>query len=145
MARTALFGFVAGFVATLVFHQGTAWIYHAIGLPFPFAPWNLRPNAYGAPAVLALSFWAGIWGILLAWLLRVRPTLPTLLVGFILGAIVPSAWGWTVIASMRGVPLFADGNLPLISLVLFVNGVWGWATVLMLQGMQRRVDDGALA
>lgn len=138
MARTALFGFVAGIVATLAFHQGTIWLYHALGLPFPFAPWNLRPNAYGAPAVLALAFWAGVWGILLAWLLRAQQRLPGLLVGFILGAIMPSTWGWTVIAGMRGVPLFAGGNLSLILLVLFVNGVWGAATVLILQGMQRR-------
>ena len=94
MARTALLGFIAGVLATLVFHQGTIWLYHLIGLPFPFGAWNMRPNAYGAPAVLALSFWAGVWGELLAVLLAARPTLPARLAGFVLGAIVVGLAFW---------------------------------------------------
>jgi hypothetical protein len=41
--------------------------------------------------VLALSVWAGVWGALLALLLRARPAL---LAGFVLGAAVPAVWGW---------------------------------------------------
>ena len=144
MARTALLGFIAGVLATLVFHQGTIWLYHLIGLPFPFGAWNMRPNAYGAPAVLALSFWAGVWGALLAVLLAARPTLPARLAGFVLGAIVPSVWGWTVIATLRGAPVFAGGNLPLIMLVLFVNGVWGWATVVLRPAMPQHAPNAAV-
>ena len=135
MVHLAVLGFIAGVVATLVFHQGTIWLLSQV-MAFPFGPWNMRPNAYGVPGVLALSFWAGVWAILLAWLLAWRPALPDLLTGFVLGAVVPSIWGWTVIAAMHGRPFFAGGNLRTILLVLFINGVWGWATVLLLRAMQ---------
>ena len=135
MIRLMVLGFIAGVVATLVFHQGTVWLLSQV-MAIPFGPWSMRRNAYGVPMILALSFWAGVWGIVLAWLLAWRPALPDLLTGFVLGAIVPSVWGWTVIATLHGRPLFAGGNVRAILLVLFIDGVWGWATVLLLRAMQ---------
>jgi hypothetical protein len=138
MVRNALLGFIAGVIATLVFHQGTIWLLQ-FGPGFPFPAWRMSDNAYGVPAVLALSFWAGIWGVPLAWLLAARPAWPQLLTGAVLGSVVPSVWGWTVIATMRGGAMFAGGNLRIIALVLFVNAVWGWATVLLWQQMRARM------
>src|SRR5438094_10320239 len=73
MTRLAL-GFVAGFLATITFHQIGIWVLHAIGY-IPFAAWNTAPRApFGVPAVLSLSFWAGVWGVLFVvserWLAR---------------------------------------------------------------------------
>ncbi|MFC7539947.1 hypothetical protein ACFQU2_11470 [Siccirubricoccus deserti] len=72
MARTILFGFLAGFVAVLVFHQGTAFILHNLGTYLPWsgnlfgrvgAPFNLAPvPPFGIPTVLSQAFWGGIWG-----------------------------------------------------------------------------------
>ena len=46
MTKRVLVGFVAGFVAVLVFHQGVLWILHYFGY-VPHAPW---------PIVAAVAF-----------------------------------------------------------------------------------------
>src|SRR2546427_13196389 len=54
---TCLKAFIAGFVSTLVFHQGLLWLLYAGGLS-PMAPWNMTlvPPLH-APAVISLAFW----------------------------------------------------------------------------------------
>src|SRR5258707_12056509 len=71
--RLAL-GFVAGFLATLTFHQIGIWVLHAVGY-IPFAAWNTAPKPpFGVPSVISLSFWGGVWGIIFVliepWLRR---------------------------------------------------------------------------
>jgi hypothetical protein len=57
--------FIAGFVSTLVFHQGLLWLLYAGGFS-PRAPWNMTPvPPLNAPAVISLAFWGGVWGIVL--------------------------------------------------------------------------------
>lgn len=38
-----------------------------------------------------------------------------------------------MIAALRGAPMFANGNLRVIALVLLVNAVWGAATMLLVR------------
>ena len=68
-----VFGFVAGFLATLIFHQLTLALLWGIGVapsgPFPMAP--TRP--FGVPAIFSLAFWGGVWGILFALVQRSFP------------------------------------------------------------------------
>ena len=57
--------FIAGFVSTLVFHQGVLWLLYAGGIS-PRAPWNMTPvPPLNIPAVISLAFWGGLWGIVL--------------------------------------------------------------------------------
>ena len=53
-----------------------------------------------------------------------------------LGAVLPSLWSWTVLATMHGRPLFAGGNLKSIGFALAVNAVWGVGTVLLFRALQ---------
>ena len=137
MFLTAIKSFVAGVIATLTFHQATIWLLHTFG-GLAFTPWNMKINAYGAPQVLALAFWGGVWAIPLCALIAARPRLPALLTGLVLGAILPSVWGWTVLAAMKGQAMFAGGNLKIIAIVLLVNGIWGLTTVLLFNLMYTR-------
>ena len=135
MVSVALRSFIAGFVSTLVFHQTVIWfIARASGLPFK--TWNMAPNSYGVPSVLALAFWAGVWGIALCAVIGARRWSPALVWGAVLGGVVPSVWGWTVLASIHGKPMFSGGNMKIIIFVLFVNAVWGAGTVLLFKAMQ---------
>ena len=66
--RLAL-GFVAGFLATLTFHQIGIWALHAVGF-IPFTAWGTAPKPpFGVPSVISLSFWGGVWGILFVLIL----------------------------------------------------------------------------
>lgn len=137
MFLTAIKSFVAGVVATLVFHQAAVWLLHTYA-GVPFKPWNMQINAYGVPGVLALAFWAGIWAIPMCGLIAARPRLPALLTGLVFGALLPSLWGFTVLAAMRGTPMFAGGDLKIIGIVLLINGIWGLATVVLFNLMYTR-------
>ena len=136
MLRTALKGFVAGAIAVLVFQQAFIWLLSQF-LPLPFKPWNMAINGYGVPSVLALAFWGGVWGMLLCALVAPMLRLPALLTGAVIGGVVPSVWGWTVLAAMKSQPMFAGGKPNLIVMVLLINAVWGIATVALYRTMGR--------
>src|SRR5204863_7296426 len=56
MTRRLLLGFVAGFIATLVFHQIALWILHYFHY-IDRAPWSMKPvPPWGVPAVISLAF-----------------------------------------------------------------------------------------
>jgi hypothetical protein len=146
MGRTILLGFAAGFLAVLVFHQGTAVLLHLLTtkahvatgvfgrVPFPYNTAPVRP--FGVPAVLSLAFWGGVWGIALAVLLR-GARLPDLLSGFLFGALVTTLVAFTVVASLKGLPTFAGGNKQVWWRAGLLDGAWGWGTALVLRPFPR--------
>ena len=133
MTRLAL-GFVAGFLATITFHQIGIWVLHAIGY-IPFAAWNTAPRVpFGVPAVLSLSFWGGIWGILFVLIERWLARFPG---GYwvgatVFGAIVPTLVLMFVVFPLRGQPVGAGFALNLILTFLLVHALWGLGTALIL-------------
>src|SRR4029077_8190039 len=67
-------GFLAGFLATLVFHQGGLGLLHLFGMTLA-TPWNFDPvPPFEIPAVISLAIWGGIWGTALL-LLHLQPHL----------------------------------------------------------------------
>lgn len=146
MGRTILVGFFAGLVAVLVFHQGTAWLLHMLTVkagigadvfgrvPFPFNMAPTRP--LGVPQVLSLAFWGGVWGILLAVILRAA-RLPDLLFGFLFGALLVTLVAFTLVASLKGLPQFAGYNKQIWWRAMLLNGAWGWGAALILRPLRR--------
>src|SRR2546421_8047226 len=101
--RLAL-GFVAGFLATITFQQIGIWALHAIGF-IPFAAWNATPvPPFGVPAVISLSFWGGVRGILF---LLIERWLARFTGGELVGAAVFGAIAPTLALLVGGVPLQA--------------------------------------
>lgn len=122
-------GFIAGFVATLVFHQLAVTILHAIGLA-PFGAWNFSATApLGVPAVLSLSFWGGIWGILMLLVhQRFGHGSKYWINAFLFGGLVTSFVALFIVVPLKGGPL-GGGFAPTLLLTVFIiNGVWGIAT-----------------
>ena len=52
-----LFGFIAGFLATLIFHQVVVALLWWAGVA-PFGPFSMAATKpFGVPAVISLAFW----------------------------------------------------------------------------------------
>src|SRR5438128_12211959 len=66
--------FIAGFLSTLVFHQGVLTLFWLSGA-LPRAPYDMAPAPpLGVPAVISLALWGGVWGVAIWPLLRKRRT-----------------------------------------------------------------------
>ena len=135
----ALFGFVAGFLATLIFHQLTLAVLWAAGLA-PFAPFSLAATPpFGVPAVLSLAVWGGVWGIVLA---MIEPRFPPRggywLAAFLLGALAPSLVAWFVVLPLKGRPAGGGWHPPLLVTALLINGAWGFGSALIFKFLSER-------
>jgi hypothetical protein len=119
-----LAAFAAGFLATLIFHQGTIWLLHALGA-IPVQPYPLQPTwPFGVPQVISLAFWGGVWGLVLWAVIREARGLKYwgLCVG--VGALGPTAVAMAVVFPLKGMPV--DVTTAVAGLIL--NGIWGLGT-----------------
>jgi hypothetical protein len=129
-----LFGFVAGFLATLIFHQLALALLWNIGVspsaPFPMAP----TQPVGVPAVFSLAFWGGVWGILFALVHgRFPPGGAYWVAAFLFGAILPSLVVLMIVLPLKGRPMGGGWHPPLLLTAFLINGVWGIGTGLILK------------
>lgn len=121
--------FAAGFVATLVFHQGLFALLHAAGA-VPVAAYNMTPTApLGVPAVFSLAFWGGVWGIPIAWLIRRDTGAAYWLKAVLFGAIGPSAVALLLVFPLKGMAV--EGKTVVGALLL--NGAWGLGVALWMR------------
>ncbi len=135
---TYIKAFLAGFLSTLIFHQGMLHLLHLLGV-FPNPAWNLAAvPPLGVPAVLSLAFFGGLWGILL-WLMigRSRGGRRWLLAG-VLGAILPSAVALFIVLPLKGMPMAGGFDPKLILGALLLNGVWGLGLIPLMRIMGTR-------
>ena len=121
--------FAAGFIATLVFHQGLFAILHTAGV-VPVPAFNLAPvPPLGVPAVISLAFFGGLWGPPVAWLIRNDAGAAYWLKAFIFGAIGPTAVAMLLVFPLKGLPV--DGKTIVGGLLL--NGAWGIGVALCMR------------
>lgn len=137
--RRLLFGFIAGFLATLTFHQLTLALLWSIKLA-PFAPFAMAATSpFGIPAVFSLAFWGGLWGILFAWIDSCFPSRSAYwLTAFLFGAIFPSLVALLVVLPLKGRPLGGGWHPPLLITAFLINGAWGLGTGLILKLLSGR-------
>lgn len=127
--------FAAGFVSTLVFHQGAMAAMHAAGL-WPKAPFPMTPTQpFHLPAVISLALWGGVWGIALWMVIRGAPTLHYWLLAGGLGALAPSLIALFVVAPLKGLPVAGGWDPKIILGALALNGIWGLGVALHLRLM----------
>jgi hypothetical protein len=138
MLRSLLLGFVAGFVAVLVFHQGTAFLLYHVGNDIPAvvsvfgktsAPFAMAPTRpLGVPVVLSQAFWGGVWGMVLTLILvKLRP--PAILFATVFGALALTAVAVSLVPYLKGLPTW-NGTIPWRGLLY--NGAWGFGVAVML-------------
>lgn len=114
--------FLAGFLATLFFHQGLFTVFYLAGA-VPVAPFNLTAvPPFGVPAVVSLAFFGGVWGMVL-WALAARFTdWKYWLTNIIAGAIGPTAVAMIIVFPLKD--LDVSSRTWIGGLVL--NGFWGF-------------------
>ena len=127
--------FISGFLATLVFHQGLFGLFYLAGV-VPAGPFNLSPvPPFGAPSVVSLAFFGGLWGIVLWAFLRGLGTLTFWGLMVILGAIGPTAVAMLVVFPLKEMEVTSQTWIG----GLILNGFWGLgvAVFLTLLGARR--------
>jgi hypothetical protein len=131
-------GFIAGFIATLLFHQPALATLAAVGFVKAGVYSMQATQPLGVPAVLSLSFWGGVWGLLFVALERRFPQGATYwLCAFAFGALGPTLVAWFVVAPIKGLPLAGGWQLPRMITGLLINGAWGVGTALFFVLGQR--------
>ncbi len=129
--------FTAGFVSTLVFHQGALAALYAAGL------WQKPPFSMAAtgplhvPAVISLAFWGGLWGIALWLAILGAPEARYWTLAVVLGALGPSLVALLIVFPLKGLPLAGGWDPKIIAAVLIMNGAWGLGVALLLRLMAR--------
>jgi len=125
--------FIAGFVATLVFHQGVYSVFYLAGLVGQ-APFSMAPTEpFGVPQVISLAFWGGVWGIVIWWLIRGLRPAGYWISAVLLGAIGPSAVALLVVFPLKGMPLAGGWDPALIIGALIINGAWGLGVAALMR------------
>lgn len=142
-SKALVFGFLAGFFATLIFHQLTLWALWALGVA-PFGPFSLKATQpFGVPAVFSLAFWGGVWGILLAFIQGGFPRGGYWVITFLFGAVLPSLVALLVVLPLKGRPMGGGGHLPLLITAFLINGAWGIGTGVIFKMLSGRFGGGA--
>lgn len=129
--------FVAGFLATLIFHQGLLGLMHMAGM-VPVTPYNLDAvPPLGVPAVVSLAFFGGLWG-LPAWaLIGGRGPLGYWALAIIFGAIAPTAVAMLVVFPLKGM----DVSMTTWIGGFLLNGAWGLGVALFMRLMGGRAQS----
>jgi hypothetical protein len=128
--------FIAGTLAVPLGHQLALWALNAIHFidRAPFAMAATKP--FGVPSVISLSFWGGVWGILLGLILDRMRGAKYWALAIAIGAIAPTLVAGLVVAPLKGIEV--GGNSKLLVTGLIVNAVWGLATAVFYRLLQRR-------
>jgi hypothetical protein len=126
-------GFIAGFLAVLIFHQPALALLTALGIS-KAATYSMQATApFGVPQVLSLSFWGGVWGIVFALVEGRFPRGAVYwIVAFLFGAIFPTLVAWFVAAPLKGQPMAGGWDAYRMMTGLIINGAWGVGTALFL-------------
>lgn len=128
--------FVAGTLAVPLGHQLALWVLNAMHV-IDRKPFSMTATApFGVPQWISLSFWGGVWGLILG-LVLLRAKGPAFwLIAIVFGAIAPTLVAGLVIAPLKGVAMPRTPSM--IAVGLTVNGVWGLMTAVFYRLLRGR-------
>jgi hypothetical protein len=127
--------FAAGALAVPLFHQVVLWLFNAAGLidRAPYAMEATKP--LGVPALISLSFWGGVWGVILLLVAGRLRGAKFWTVALVFGAIAPTLVAGFIVAPLKGQA--AGGNARMAAMGFAINGAWALGTVLLARLMER--------
>lgn len=127
-------GFLAGFLATIGFHQLMLMLLNEVGLTTRRA-FVIQPTyPFGVPAVLSTAFWGGLWGVVLTFVTRpIYSGAQYWLIALLFGTLAPSLVAWFVVSPLKSLPIAAGGFIPPMATTVLVNAAWATGTALLLR------------
>src|SRR2546428_6215825 len=129
--------FIAGFISTLVFHQGVLALLHLAGV-VSRAPYDLgRVPPLGVPAVISLACWGGVWGAAIWPLLRNAAGRTYWFRALLTGAVLPSAVALFIVLPLKAMPVAGGWDPRIIMRALILNGAWGLGVALFIRLLAR--------
>ena len=139
MKSRYLYGFIAGFLATLVFHQLALSGLLQLGIA-PFAPFSMKATwPLGVPAMFSLAFWGGVWGIVFILIHRTFPKgVNYWWAAFLFGALAPTLVALLVVIPLKGGAIGGGWHWKLLITALLINGAWGVGTGLIYKMLGRK-------
>lgn len=142
-SRLLVLGFIAGFVATLLFHQGLWFVFNNIGLiPASRPAWAIDPiPPLEVPALLSKAFWGGLWGLVLTPLLARLGGAAYWLSWILAGAIALPLVAFFVVPPLKGLDTPPLWPRYLVSMMLNAGWGLGIAVILRLLGVRPRAED----
>jgi hypothetical protein len=128
--------FIAGFVSTLVFHQGLLTVFYLAAV-VPRAPYDLKAvPPLAIPAVISLAFWGGAWGVAI-WPFLKNVNGPGYWVrAQVISAIASGSVTLFIVFPLKGMPMAGGWNPKVIVSTLILNGTWGLGTALLMRLMR---------
>ena len=130
--KLLLLGFIAGALATFLFHQTAWYLLNQAGIIPPDRPaWPMTAiPPLGVPAILSKMFWGGLWGAGLALLMARIEGVGYWLAWIVVGAIAPSLVAMYVVPVIKGMPV--SEFWPRAGVAGTVNAAWGLGTAIFL-------------
>lgn len=131
--KLLLLGFIAGALATLLFHQSAWYLLNQAGVIPPDRPaWPLDPiPPFDVPSIISKAFWGGLWGALLALFLARIEGAAYWLSWIVVGAVAPSLVAMYVVPLVKGLPV--SEFWPRAGIAGTVNAAWGLGTGIFLR------------
>ena len=134
--RRLLLAFIAGFLATVTFHQIALEILHVVHVA-PRAAWSMQPvPPLGVPSVISLSFWGGVWGMIMIPLIDRLRDARYWIASIVFGAIAPTLVAAFVVAPLKHQPIPHSGKMAVLGFT--VNAAWGFGTALFYRLFSRK-------
>jgi len=136
--RTAIVGFIAGFLGVLIFHQLGFHIANELGLARAQI-YSFRPvPPLGVPTIISSAFWGGLWGVVGAFVVpRVPPTVDGPIGWMLFCAVVVTLVNWFVVLPIKGLPVGGGFRMPGVIVVPVVYAFWGLG-IWLISGLLRR-------
>jgi hypothetical protein len=126
--------FIAGTLAVPLFHQAVLFLLGMIGLTTRKAFAMSATQPFGVPQTLALSFWGGVWGIILGVVLLRARGRAYWVIACVFGAIVPTLVAGLVVAPLKGQAMPSDAKT--IATGVLINLAWGLGTAALNRVME---------
>ena len=126
--------FAAGALAVPLCHQMVLLMLNAAGF-IDRAPFGMEPTRpFGVPTLISLSFWGGVWGVLLMLLIGRMHGAGFWVAAMLAGAIAPTLVAAFIVAPLKGQPAGRSAKMAVVGLL--VNAAWGLGTAILARMME---------